>query len=282
MQEANLEPRQDQFAAFKANQKEVWAGFGVNEGFTTVPAGELVAFAGVKPGERVLDVGCGTGVVAVTAARAGAHVTGLDLTPVLLERAKENASIAGVEVGFIEGDAEHLPFADTSFDVVLSQLGHMFAPQPDIALAEMLRVLRPGGRIAFTTWPPEHVTGQLFMMMAAQMPAPPEGSPKPAPPVLWGDPNVIRQRLGQSVSNLRFSRGAMIAPALSPRHVQIGVEASFGPLKNMLAKLDSAAPERAAQIREQIVELVRQNMEGNILRQHFLMTAAIKRPEPTA
>ena len=91
MQEANLEARQDQFAAFKANQKEVWAGFGVNEGFTTVPAGELVAFAGVKCGEHVLDVGCGTGVVAVTAARAGARVAGLDLTPVLLARAASRA-----------------------------------------------------------------------------------------------------------------------------------------------------------------------------------------------
>ena len=87
---------QDEFAAFKANQKEVWAGFGVNEGFTTVPAGELVTFARVKGGDRVLDVGCGTGVVAVTAARTGADVTGLDLTPVLLERARENAKIAEV------------------------------------------------------------------------------------------------------------------------------------------------------------------------------------------
>ncbi len=268
---------QDEFAAFKTNQKEAWAGFGVNEGFTTVPAGELVAFAKIKAGERVLDVGCGTGVVAVTAARAGAHVTGLDLTPVLLERARENVSIAEVEAEFIEGDAEHLPFADGSFDVVLSQLGHMFAPRPDVALAEMLRVLKPGGRIAFTTWPPEHVTGQLFIMMASHMPPSPEGSPKPAPPVLWGDPNVIRQRLGDGVSDVRFSRGAMIAPALSAKHVQMGVEMSFGPLKSMLAKLDGAAPERASAIRGQIVELIRENMEGNVLRQHFLMTVASKR-----
>ena len=200
----------------------------------------------------------------------------------LLDRARENASIAGVDAQFIEGDAELLPFADSSFDVVLSQLGHMFAPRPDVALAEMLRVLKPGGRIAFTTWPPEHVTGQLFMMMAAQMPAPPEGSPKPVPPVLWGDPNVIRQRLGNNVAELRFSRGAMIAPAMSAKHVQMGVEASFGPLKTMLAKLDSVAPERASQIRAQIVELVRQNMEGNVLRQHFLMTAAVKKVETSA
>ena len=180
------------------------------------------------------------------------------------------------EIDFVEGDAEHLPFADASFDVVVSQLGHMFAPRPEIALAEMLRVLKPGGRIAFTTWPPEHVTGQLFIMMASHMPPTPEGSPKPVPPVFWGDPNVIRQRLGDSVSDLRFSRGAMIAPALSAKHVQIGVEMSFGPLKTMLTRLDSAAPERAAAIRAQIVSLIRENMEGNVLRQHFLMTSAVK------
>ena len=267
----------DEFAAFKANQKEMWAGFGMNEGFTTPPAGELVLFARVKPGDRVLDVGCGTGVVAVTAARCGAQATGLDLTPVLLERARENALIAQVEADFIEGDAENLPFADASFDVVLSQLGHMFAPRPDVAVAEMLRVLKPGGRLAFTTWPPEHVTGQLFQMMAANMPPPPADAPRPVPPVVWGDPNVIRQRLGDRVSHVRFGRGAMIAPALSAKHVQMGVEASFGPLKTMLAKLDAAAPERASDLRKQIVELIHENMEGNVLRQHFLMTAAIKR-----
>ena len=85
-----------EFTQFKANQRELWAGFAANEGFTTIPAGELVAFAKLLPGERVLDVACGTGVVAVTAARAGAKVRGLDLTPVLLERARENARRGGL------------------------------------------------------------------------------------------------------------------------------------------------------------------------------------------
>ena len=108
------------FQHFKAKQREIWAGFAANEGFTTLAAAELVAFAKVQGGESVLDVGCGTGVVAVTAARHGASVKGLDLTPVLLERARENAAIAGVEIEFIEGDAEALPYPDASFDVVLS------------------------------------------------------------------------------------------------------------------------------------------------------------------
>src|SRR4029079_8419210 len=101
------------------------------------------------------DVACGTGVVSVTAARAGATVSGLDLTPELLERARENARIGSFDVEFREGDVEALPFGDAEFDVVLSQFGHMFAPRPQVAIAEMLRVLKSGGTIALSTWPPE-------------------------------------------------------------------------------------------------------------------------------
>src|SRR5512134_1051604 len=123
----------DPFAAFKAVQKEAWAHFAPIEIATTRPAAQLVKFAGVKPGDRVLDVACGTGVVAVTAARAGATVTGLDLTPELLSVARDNASVAGVDVDFFEGDCERLKFGDGSFDVVVSQYGHLFAPRPEVA-----------------------------------------------------------------------------------------------------------------------------------------------------
>ncbi|MBI2604511.1 MAG: class I SAM-dependent methyltransferase, partial [Deltaproteobacteria bacterium] len=145
----------DPFAQFKSIQKESWALFAPLETFTMLPAAALAKFAVVQAGESVLDVGCGTGVVAVTAARLGARVRGLDLSPVLLERAKQNASTAGVEIEFTEGDVEALPYQDASFDAVLSQFGHMFAPRPQVAVSEMLRVLKPGGRIAFSTWPPE-------------------------------------------------------------------------------------------------------------------------------
>ena len=111
---------QDPFARFKAMQRDVWAEFALNEASTTRPAAELVRFARLTRGEAVLDVGCGTGVVAVTAARAGARATGVDLTPVLLERARQHASLARVDIAFTEGDAEALPCEDGSFDVVLS------------------------------------------------------------------------------------------------------------------------------------------------------------------
>ena len=120
-------------------------------------------FAGIASDETVLDVGTSTGVVAITAARAGARVTGLDLTPELLDQARDNARIAQTErIVWTEGDAEHLPYPDASFDVVVSQFGHMFAPRPDVAVAEMRRVLEPGGRVALATWPPEHFIGRMF------------------------------------------------------------------------------------------------------------------------
>lgn len=266
----------DPFGPFKAAQRESWAGFAVNELFTTPPAAALVKFAGVGPHEKVLDVGCGTGVVAVTAARAGAHVKGLDLTPALLDRARENAALAEAEIEFTEGDAEALPYADGSFDVVLSQFGHMFAPRPKLVTAEMLRVLKPGGRIAFSTWPPEHNMGRLFALIARNLPQAPAGAPTPADPTQWGDPHVIRDRLGDAVTDLRFDRAIAINPALSPLHARASMEANLGPIKKVLQGLHSQ-PDRAAQFRAAVLELFTDAFLDNTIRQQFLMTRAIKR-----
>src|ERR1043165_3462809 len=165
--------------AFKAAQRQGWAHFAPLESATTPTAARLVRFAGVKSGQRVLDVGCGTGVAAVTAARRGAKVSGLDLTPELLERARENSEIAGVDIDWRQGDAEALPFKDGEFDVVLSQFGHMFAPRPDVTVGEMLRVLKPGGTIAFSTWPPELYVGRVLALTGRDMPPPPPGGSPP-------------------------------------------------------------------------------------------------------
>jgi len=152
----------DPYSALKARQREMWSTFAPTAVFTTPTAANLVRFAGVSPCQDVLDVGTGTGVVAITAAAAGARARGIDLTPPLLEVARENARIAGLDVEFLEGDAEQLPYPDASFDVVVSQFGHMFAPRPERAVAEMRRVLKPSGRIAFATWPPDRLVGQVF------------------------------------------------------------------------------------------------------------------------
>src|SRR4051812_682355 len=140
---------EDAIAKFKEGQRQGWKHFAPLEALTTPAAARLVKFAKVRAGQDVFDVACSTGVVAVTAARSGARVRALDLTPELLDRARENARLANTEIDFREGDAEALPFDDATFDVVLSQFGHMFAPRPDVAIAEMLRVLKPGGTLAF-------------------------------------------------------------------------------------------------------------------------------------
>jgi SAM-dependent methyltransferase len=164
----------DVFTDFKAKQREGWAHFAPIEVHTTRPAAQLVRNAQIRAGQNVLDVGCGTGVATITACRLGAKTTGLDLTPELLERARENAAIGGFDnITWKEGDVEDLPFRDGEFDVVISQWGHMFAPQPELALREMLRVLKPNGTIAFATWPPESSIGQMFGLLGKYMPPPP-------------------------------------------------------------------------------------------------------------
>ena len=140
----------DPFAQFKAIQREGWALFAPIEALTTIPAGVLVQFAGVEAGQRVLDVACGTGVVAVTAARRGANVRGLDLSPVLLEHARRNAQTAGVDIEFSEGDVEALPYADASFDVVFtSNLLEHLPSKSDVEelLRDVSRVLKRGGHL---------------------------------------------------------------------------------------------------------------------------------------
>jgi SAM-dependent methyltransferase len=265
----------DPFAKFKEAQREGWSSFVPVEIMTTTPAGKLVKFAQVKAGQHVLDVACGTGVVAITAARRGASTSGLDLTPALIERARENAGIAGIEAEFIEGDAEALPYPDESFDVVLSQFGHIFAPRPAVVTREMLRVLKRGGRIAFSTWPPEHFVGRLFAFVARNIPPPPAGAEQPAAPPLWGDPNIIRERLGAAVTDLQFARDTMVAPALSIQHFRAAQEKTIGPLIKLVAALQNE-PAKLAALRAEFEAMAGEVYEDNAIHASFLMTRAVK------
>lgn len=262
---------QDPFKDFKSVQREGWALFAPLETLTTPAAYHLVQFAKIAKGESVLDVACGTGVVAVTAGRTGAQVKGLDLSPVLLERARANASMAGLEIEFVEGDAEALPYPDASFDVVVSQFGHMFAPRPAVAVSEMLRVLKKGGRIAFTTWPPELYTGRMFQLTARYLPPPPEV----APPPQWGEPTIIRERLGDRVKDLSFERETLFTPCLSAQHMRHLFETTAGPLTKLVTSLKNDA-EKLSQFRKELEALITAYMKGNTVRQDFLMTRAVK------
>jgi SAM-dependent methyltransferase len=258
-------------AQFKENQKKAWSTFAPTEVYTCQPAARLVVFAQIKAGQRVLDVGCGTGVVAIAAARTGARVSGLDLTPELIVRARENAAITGLDIEWREGDAEALPFGDGELDVVVSQFGHMFAPRPEVATREMLRVLKPGGTIAFTTWPPELWTGRLFALIGRYLPPPPGVSPPP----LWGHPDTVRERLGSAVSDLVFDRGTLRAPYLSVQHVRTFMEQNVGPVTKLVNTLE---PSKLAEFRRDADAMTTQFFEPteNVLRQDYLMTRATK------
>ena len=259
-------------SSIKDKAKKMWSTFAAFETVTALAAPELVKFANVHDGDRLLDVGCGTGVVALTAAQVGAKVSGSDLTPELIIRAKENAQISNFNIDFQIADVEDLPYKDDEFDFVLSQFGHMFAPRPEIALKEMLRVLKPGGVIAFSTWPPELLTGRLFTLTGKYGPSAPKDI---SPPVMWGEVEVIRKRLGKNVKDITFHRAEYGNPALSPAHMRVALEAYIGPIGATI-KLLEPNPEKLTEFRNAMEDLLFEYFQNNTVVQSYLMTRAIK------
>ena len=153
---------------------------------------DLLERVGVEAGTKLLDVACGTGNASVPAAKTGAEVTGLDLTPKLLDVARERAAEAGMEIEFIEGDAEALPFDDDSFDRVISSFGAMFAPNHQQTASELVRVCRPGGIVGVCAWTPQGINGKMAGAAGIPPSPPPEGF---QPPVLWGEEVHVRELL---------------------------------------------------------------------------------------
>jgi SAM-dependent methyltransferase len=193
---------------FKERQRATWAAGDyatLSEYIRDV--GELVVKrVGVEGSMRVLDLACGTGNAAVPAARAGAEVVGLDLVPELLEGGRRKAAEVGVEIEWVEGDAEALPFEDGSFDCVLSTFGHMFAPRHRQTADEMARVCRAGGTIGICCWTPEGVTGDLLGAIGSYMPPPPDFA---SPPLLWGTEEHVRAMFDDA-QDLEFERHSAI------------------------------------------------------------------------
>jgi SAM-dependent methyltransferase len=183
----------------KARHRAMWASGNYPEMVETflTPLGPRLVDAGrIGPGMRVLDVASGTGNAAIPAAQRGADVVASDLTPELLEAGRRRAADAGVELEWVQADAEHLPFEDASFDVVISSIGVMFAPYHQQAADELVRVCRPGGTIGLLSWTPEGMLGALFRTMRPFMAPPPPGA-QPAP--LWGSEDHLHELFGDRV-----------------------------------------------------------------------------------
>lgn len=257
---------------FKKKAKKIWRTFAAFETVTALAAPRLIQFANVKKNSEVLDVGCGTGVVAIAAAHAGAYVSGSDLTPELIAHARTNASIANLDIKFDVSDVESLPYKDNQFDYVLSQFGHMFAPRPELAISEMLRVLKPGGVIAFSTWPPELLTGRLFILTNKYGPPPLKDI---SPPVEWGMVPIIEKRLGNSVNNISFDRSEYGNPALSPSHMRVSLEKYIGPITATIKFLESDS-KKLKEYRLQLDKLLAEYYHNNTVIQGYLMTKATK------
>jgi SAM-dependent methyltransferase len=169
--------------------------------------GDLVERVGVNAGDKVLDVACGTGNASIPAAQAGGKVTGLDITPELLEAGRRRAGDAGVDIDWVEGDAQDLPFEEGTFDVLLSTFGCMFAPDHQRAAAEIVRVLKPGGRFGIAAWDPEgNIGGKFFAAMAPFAPQPPPGF---QPPQLWGARDHVSGLFDGTGVELRFEDAAV-------------------------------------------------------------------------
>jgi SAM-dependent methyltransferase len=193
-----------------------------------------------RPGERVLDLATGTGWTSRAVARRGAAVTGVDIAAGLLEAAERLAIAERLSIAYRPGDAEDLPFDDASFDAVISTCGVMFASRPDVAAKELARVVRPGGRIALTTWTSDGNLFKMFQVMKSYMPAP--SAPGTPSPFEWGNTDRIRQLL-EGAFDLRFERGVSYYREPSAEAAWETFSTGYGPTKTLAESLDEARRE---------------------------------------
>lgn len=242
------EAESDGAKEFKARQRKAWSSGDWDEFSTTIQGvGEnLIELAGLEAGMDVLDVGTGTGgTLAIPAAQRGAKVVGSDLTPEHFDAARARASAADVEVEWVEADAEDLPFEDQSFDRVFSTFGHMFAPRHAIAAAEMARVCRPGGTIAFTTWPLDSRVAEMFMTIAKHVPPPPPGVEIP---IMWGVDDHVIEILGPLGLEPQLSRDRALIERESTEDTLQMWEEKFGPVVVAKATLGEGWPDLRADL----------------------------------
>ncbi len=231
------------FSAVKRQQQAMWAAGDYSViGTTLVITSELLCeAAGLRAGERVLDIAAGNGNTALAAARRNAEVIALDYVPELLERGRLRAAADGLSINFREGDLEQLPFANGSFDVVLSTFGVMFSPGQEQAADELLRVCRPGGRIGLASWTPEGFVGQMLQVVGGYAP-PPAGVRSPT---LWGNEARLRE-LFATAANVTVNRRHFTFRYRSVEEWLHTFRSYYGPMVKAFGRLDSAQQEALA------------------------------------
>lgn len=262
-----------ELAQLKEQMKDFWAlGDYPEVAKRFVPAAEaLVAACDVGVGDHVLDVAAGDGNVAVAAAGTGARVTAIDFAPRLLELGRARTEALGLDVRWEEADAEALPHPDGAFDATLSAFGLMFAPRPEVAIAEAFRVTRAGGVVGLTAWTPDGFTGQITALMGEYLPVP-MGTDRP---IDWGIETIVRRRLAPHSRGLRVTRGRITWEFASLEAAVAWQERSFGAL---VAARGLLAAERYAELRERFVGLMdewnRDPAGGVLLPASYLLVVA--------
>jgi ubiquinone/menaquinone biosynthesis C-methylase UbiE len=279
--EVNGAPAVERDRELKAGTRAMWA-LGDYHRFSRELMWELgpvlVEACRVSAGQRLLDVGAGSGNVAIQAAEAGAQVVASDLTPENFGPGRAEARARGVELDWVEADAEALPFGDDEFDVVTSSFGAMFAPNHQQVADELLRVCRPGGTIGMLNFTPEGLAGDFFGVFTPYMPPPPEGA---LPPLMWGSEEHVRELFADRVESLDMSRREYAETAPSPRDYREFVKATFGPVIATYADLADEPDRSAALDREFLDFATRSNVvasEGGAEYQYeYLLVVARKR-----
>jgi SAM-dependent methyltransferase len=244
-------PAQPVLAALKSRQHGAWSsGDYAVIGTTLQIVGEQLCEAlDLRAGQKVLDVAAGNGNVSLAAARRWCRVTATDYVPALLERARERALAERLEIEFREADAEALPFADESFDVVVSTFGVMFTPDQERAAAELVRVCRSGGKIGLANWTPEGFIGQVFKTMGKHLP-PPAGAKSPA---LWGTGERLADLFGENVSSIVSAPRHFTFRYRSPAHFLEVFKTYYGPTLKAFAAL---APRAQADLERDFMDLI--------------------------
>lgn len=245
-------PRIPNLEAIKARQQATWEAGDFGQIARTIEnvAEEFMARQPLRPGAHVLDVACGTGNLAVIAARPGCTVWGIDIARNLICQARIRAAEKGLRINFMEADAEDLPFDAGQFDLVVSMFGAMFAPRPRVVVAELLRVTKPGGRVALANWTPEGFIGKMFHIFKAHLPQLPAGVPSP---MGWGDEATVRARLQPGFREVRLTRRiALMRYPFPPAETVEFFRQYYGPTQKAFAALDAFAQ---AALRRDLVEL---------------------------